>query len=351
MRKSATTFHRVATASAPAKAILLGEHAVNRKQPSLATALDVRVVCTVRPRSGGLYRIRSGARADQTRLEDLAVFAARIDALRAGQSFDEIRELATHDFFAPTRYVLARLINRLGLDGLDAEISSPLRVGAGLGSGAAVSSSFSVAAAGLAGAELSPAEVTDLAWAGDAIAHGGVASGLDSSACAFGGVVRYTLESGPIPVAPGVQLCLVVGDTLVTASTAAVNTGVRELIEREPWQHHLFSEIGLLVERATEAIEHGDLRTLGSMMNLNQLVLEKLGVSSPELDRLVSAALAAGALGAKLSGSGGGGIVVALVEPERAHDVAAAIDAAGGRSSVVRAAAPGAALEPASVRG
>ncbi len=67
-------------------------------------------------------------------------------------------------------------------------------------------------------------------------------------------------------------------------------------------------------------------------MTLNQLILEKIGVSSPELDLLIDAALEAGAWGAKLSGSGGGGIMIALAPPEAQHAVAQAITAAGGQA-------------------
>jgi mevalonate kinase len=89
-----------------------------------------------------------------------------------------------------------------------------------------------------------------------------------------------------------------------------------------------------------------DLVTLGHLMNLNQLLLEKLGVSCPEIERLVEAALGAGALGAKLSGSGGGGIIIALTEPGQQEAVAAAIEAAGGGSAIAATAAPGVRLEP-----
>jgi mevalonate kinase len=104
--------------------------------------------------------------------------------------------------------------------------------------------------------------------------------------------------------------------------------------------------MGWLGQQALAALEMGDLPTLGHLMNLNQLLLEKLGVSCPEIEQLIEAALGAGALGAKLSGSGGGGIIIALAEPDKQAAVAAAIEAAGGHSLVVQAGAPGVQPEP-----
>jgi mevalonate kinase len=108
---------------------------------------------------------------------------------------------------------------------------------------------------------------------------------------------------------------------------------------------HYFHEIGLLSRHAETAIQQGDWPELGRLMNLNQLILERIGVSSPELERLNDTALEAGALGAKLAGSGGGGIMIALVTPESAAHVAAAIRTAGGTPISAACAVPGAHVE------
>lgn len=335
-------------ASAPAKAILLGEHAVNREQPALATALDLRARCAVSAGDDGGYSFRSGDRAETGALDEARRFRREIDDARAAGDLARIRETAERDFFAPARYVLGHLVDELRPPpaGLDAEWESPIPIGAGLGSGAAASAALAVATAELAGAPLDPLETARLAWHGDVIAHGGVASGLDSGASALGGVVRYTLAGGPAAVPAPEPLPLVVADTCVVANTAAVNARVREGLEARPSQARLFPEIGLLADAATEAVGAGDLERLGRLMNLNQLALERLGVSCPEIDALVEAALEAGALGAKLSGSGGGGIVVALVPRERADDVAAATERAGGRAYALLAGVEGARVEP-----
>jgi mevalonate kinase len=81
-------------------------------------------------------------------------------------------------------------------------------------------------------------------------------------------------------------------------------------------------------------------------MNLHQLFQEKIGTSCPESENLIEAAIGAGALGAKISGSGGGGIIIALAEPGQQETIAAAIGEAGGRSYVATSGVEGVRVEP-----
>jgi mevalonate kinase len=184
-----------------------------------------------------------------------------------------------------------------------------------------------------------------VAWQADVIAHGGLGTGLDSGACALGGIVRYSLKDGPCPVAAAARLPLVVGDTLLRASTATSNTASRNWLDEHPMRFHLLEEMGILVEQAQAAIVAGDLPRLGHLMNLNQLIKEKLGMSVPKIEQLIEAALGAGALGAKISGKGSGGIIVTLAAPGKEQDIAGAIEAAGGRAIVPAVAVNGATIE------
>jgi mevalonate kinase len=335
----------VIVTSAPGKIILFGEHSVNRQQPALATAVDLRLFCRAATRPDDRYTFRSGSQAAETDREKLLAFKERVDALRRAEALDDIRRHA-QNFFAPTQYVLAHVVERVRAPGLDIEWRSRLPIGAGLGSGAAASSAMALAAFHAAGCSPQPKEVAFLAWQGDMLAHGGVASGLDSGVCALGGLTRYTLTDGPEPLEHQASLPVVIGDTRIQANTAEVNTRVRKWLAVRPARKHLFAEMGLLCQRALAALSQGDWVMLGHLMNLNQLLLEKLGVSCPELDRLVETALDAGALGAKLSGSGGGGIMIALTQTGSQSDVAEAIEAAGGRSLVTTAGVAGVRVEP-----
>lgn len=330
--------------SAPAKVILFGEHGVNRQQPALATAIDLRLQCQVRTRPDERYHFKADERSALIDRAALLAYKAQIDQLRQQQALTEIRNQA-RDFFAPTRYVLAHVVEQCGGPGFDIEWHSTLPSGGGLGSGAAASAALALAAAHAAGHEPTATQVAFWAWQGDIIAHGGVASGLDSGASALGGLIRYTLTGGPQALDLPATLPLVIGNTQVQANTAEVNTGVRTWLAAHPERMHLFQEIGLLERQAETALAHNDLATVGHLMNLNQLILEKIGVCHPKNTTLIEAALQAGALGAKITGSGGGGIIIALTEPGQEAVVAAALEAVGGRSLITQAGCPGVRVE------
>lgn len=329
-------------ASAPAKVILFGEHAVNRGQPAVATAVDLRASCTVARRSDALFVLHSDAQVGRFARDELVALRRTVDEARQRGDADTVQRLAQAAFYAPACYVLALFLEQHGLPGLDVAWRSEIPLGSGLGSGAAASSALLLALCGAAGISVPAEERARLAWQGDVVAHGGVASGLDSAATTFGGVVRYTEAAGPSPLPIATPPSIVIGDTGVRANTAAVNGRVRAWLAANPEGMRLFTGMGAVAEQALVALGDGDLEAVGALMDENQAFLDRLGVSCPEIDRLVAAARAAGALGAKLSGSGGGGIIIALATPETQRAVARAIEAAGGRALVTRAAVPGA---------
>jgi mevalonate kinase len=97
----------------------------------------------------------------------------------------------------------------------------------------------------------------------------------------------------------------------------------------------IFSSIEKIVVQARLAIQSGDIVLLGQLMNQNHALLQELTVSSPALDKLTAAALSSGALGAKLSGGGRGGNMLALVRSETAPAIAAALGDAGACSTII----------------
>jgi mevalonate kinase len=125
---------------------------------------------------------------------------------------------------------------------------------------------------------------------------------------------------------------LLVADSGERTPTAEAVALVRHQWERHPQRFEaLFDEMAQIAEDARRAIEGGWPEDLGPLMDRNQAALEAMGLATPTLAALLSAAREAGALGAKLSGAGLGGNMIAMVAPDEAERVAEALVCAGAR--------------------
>ena len=125
------------------------------------------------------------------------------------------------------------------------------------------------------------------------------------------------------PFRVAAPLRFVVADTGVRSSTKVAVGDVRRQYNQQPAHFaHIFDECGRIAQAARQAIETGNVAQVGQLMTENHAWLQNMTVSSPKLDKLVDAALQAGALGAKLSGAGRGGNMIALVADERGETIA-----------------------------
>ena len=191
-------------------------------------------------------------------------------------------------------------------------ITSDIAVASHLGSGAAVSVACARAVAAFCGVELTPADASALAYEVEKLHHG-TPSGIDNTVIAYERPVWFVKGSPPQVLDLPQVLPLVIGDTGVSTPTKEPVGAVRAAWERDSTQlERQFDAIGGLVLAARRALQHHDLPALGIAMNDNHAALQGLGVSSAKLDDLCAAALAAGALGAKMSGGGRGGNMIAL---------------------------------------
>lgn len=262
------------------KLILCGEHAVVYGHPALAMAVDRRTTVRLTPRPGPLE-----ARGD-------IVDDRLIPALRTV----------------------------LPPEGWLVDIGTDLPVGRGMGSSAALAVALIRAESASRGHAPSVDEVFERAFAVERVFHGNP-SGLDHAVSARGGLLRY--RRGPPPSFEPLPLPswrLVVLDSGVAGDTKQLVAGVAS---RRPTVDADLDRIGELVLEATAALD--DPQALGPLLTENHGLLRRIGVSTPQLDDLVALALKAGALGAKLAGAGGGGVVLALVEdPEPVLRAAAA---------------------------
>ncbi len=307
-------------ATAPGKVILFGEHAVVYHRPAIAVPVtDVQARATLQPAAAG-----SGLRIVAPEVEKDYLF----DATRRDDPLAAIVQL-TLQALAQPKPPDAVL-----------EISSTIPLGRGLGSGAAVSTVVVRALGQFFGHVLPAAQVSKLVFEVEKLHHG-TPSGIDNTVVSFAQPVYFfKQEKSPIirRMAVAAPFTLVIGDTGQVSLTRQAVGGLRERWQTDPQRYEgYFDEIAVLVDQARMAIETGALpaATLGRLMDENQELLETLGVSSPELARLITAAREAGALGAKLSGAGMGGNMIALVSPESASDVAAALRSAGATGVIV----------------
>lgn len=191
--------------------------------------------------------------------------------------------------------------------GYRVDIETDLPVGCGMGSSAALAIALLRARADAEGRSADFDWLHREGFAIEAVFHG-TPSGLDHAVAALGGAVLYRRDEAPQTVAMS-PVHVVVLDSGTAGDTGAMVAGVRS---RRPGNEALLQRLGQLVEERVSDL--GDRPALGAAMDEAHAVLGELGVSTPALDELALLARQRGALGAKLSGAGGGGIVLALVE-------------------------------------
>ncbi|MFC2054176.1 mevalonate kinase [Chloroflexota bacterium] len=305
------------TATAPGKIILFGEHAVVYGRPAIAVPVNkvrARAIVMAEPRGQvGEIRIEAPDVGLETSLEGLP---------------------KDH----PIRAAVEGVISELGITRAPActlRITSTIPISAGMGSGAAVSVALIRALSSFLGHPLSNALVSELAFEVEKIHHG-IPSGIDNTVITNAMPVYYVrgqpVETLNLPE----SFKIVIGDTGLPSSTALA---VGEL--RHAWQldqnkyNAIFDSVAGIVREARAAIENGNTSALGPLMYHNHEYLRQLGVSSPELDRLVEAVRNVGAAGAKLSGGGKGGNMIVLSSDDGTEGIESALRAAGAVRTIV----------------
>ncbi len=200
----------------------------------------------------------------------------------------------------------------------------------GLGSSSAVTVATFVALSSLFNVSISKREIFDLSYKLN-LKIQGVGSGFDIAAATYGGILYFVTGGKVIEPLNIDSLSLVVGYSGVKADTPFYVRKVAETFEnRKNELKMIFEKIAKLVESTKKSLLENNLNKLGKSLTENHKLLQKLGVSIPKLDKMVEAALKAGAYGAKLSGAGGGDCMIALVSKENRKQVESAIEKVGG---------------------
>jgi mevalonate kinase len=267
-------------AHANGKVILLGEHTVVYGVPAIAAGIDRGASAVARPAGKASLKLGNESVDPASDSEIARAFSALSDVL--------------------------------GAPPLAVEVELEIPAGSGLGASAAIGVAIARAVLDAGGA----GDVIEAATAWERVFHGNP-SGIDAAAAAHGGCIYFTRADGPTPIRLIDPLRLAIAVAGPPASTREMVEGVARLRDRK---RELFDKtadgILSLVKNARLCLESGDTTGLGRLMDLNQMLLSGLFLSTEEIENACRVARDAGALGAKLTGAGGGGCVVALVEED-----------------------------------
>ena len=312
----------VGTGHAHGKTILVGEHTVVYGLPTIAIPLSGLTVDAVA--RAGVDSAVSG-RPTMPRVLDREHFQYRFtcghDDSAAGAEF------------GPAIAVRAALHRwRIDHGSVEVSVGSSIPPARGLGSSAALAAAAVRAVANLLAEPLEDRALFELVQCGEQVAHGR-ASGVDTATVIALEPVWFEADKAH-PIMPGLDAALVLADSGIAGNTRqAVEVARGVLGRRRADARQLLATAAAITERAATALKAGQAATLGYWMAEFHALLQKLGVSTAELDRLVTAAQRAGAHGAKLTGGGLGGCVLALTEPESAAAVAGALTDAGAQQT------------------
>ncbi|MGE0064242.1 MAG: mevalonate kinase [Methanobacteriales archaeon] len=296
-------------ASAPGKAILFGEHAVVYGKPAIALAIDKRATITIKESHRDYTRIKS----DDLDLEAILSPETGLK-LKKGEMGILNYILKALEFYHDSTPINIKL-----------KISIP--IGAGLGSSAAVTVATIAALDNYHKRKSTLPSIARRAHRVELEVQG-AASPLDTSISTHGGLIY--LDKEKIEQIKGdLKDSLVIGYTR-SEETAKMVKLVKERMERHPQIMNLIMDaIAHITRKARKALKSDDKECLGELMNINQGLLDAIGVNSKSLSEMIYTSREAGALGSKITGAGGGGSIIAYSHPDRTDQILESLTARG----------------------
>jgi mevalonate kinase len=278
------------------KAILFGEHFVVYGLPSIVSALGACTTADVKVVKGSGWVVN--------------------DQRPATPGYKEQK-------YTDAMQSIVNVIKHLKVDAesqrLEISFAGDLIAASGVGASAAQCTSLARALSETFNLNLDDERINEAAFEGEKAYHG-TPSGIDNTASTYGGLIWFVKNLGAgknttdLLQSPR-KMLIVLANSGITASTAEVVADVRRLREKNPEEiEKIFGDYGRLAESARKALLEGDIATIGKLMNQNHKLLQQITVSGEVNDELVELALENGAVGAKLTGTGRGGLVIGLAE-------------------------------------
>ncbi|MCP8307627.1 MAG: mevalonate kinase [archaeon] len=299
-------------AKAPGKIIITGEHFVVHGSLALAAAID------------------KGALVEAEAFEGIEIVSKAF-------GFFSSKKGEVPPSLKPTLEAIKATLEFIGeRKGVKVIIDSDLPISSGLGSSSAVAVATVAATSSALNHELSLEEMVNLAMVSERITHG-KPSGIDVNVAVYGGVILFKMGEKPKQIELDRDIEFLVSYSGIERRTSEMVSKFSRMKKLYP---NLFTSLvsssNYFTEMAAYALVNKDLTTLGSIMNFFHVVLSKLGMSTKELDYIVERALEAGCIGAKLTGAGGGGCIIALPESGEARVVAELLKGKGIDTSVIK---------------
>lgn len=297
--------HSIGRGKAHGKIILLGEHSVVYKEPAIAIPFPVATI---------------------TAIVKLGTNKTTIDCDFYHGLLDDMPEL-----LESLKETIRVCLHRLKKENtpLDITIDSQIPAERGMGSSAAVSVAITRAIFHFFDEYLTQDELLDIVACAEKIAHGNP-SGLDALMTSSDTPYYYIKDEPFISLNLDVDAVLIVADTGETGQTKEAVQHIANLVSTDSSSKNNIKELGRIVRQATYALENNEPNVLGSLMNKAHFLLNSLGVSNDTLNNLVNSALKEGALGAKLTGGGRGGCMIALASStKQAKEIALILENEG----------------------
>jgi mevalonate kinase len=293
--------------------ILFGEHSVVYGKPAVVLAIDRRANVYAEKRSDNKIFIDADNLGFSGYFEDDTYHPVRGRAWRG-------RNLAALNVAAK------KTMEYLGVQGgANLKVRSMIPIAVGLGSSAAICVATVAAIERLHDAGLKQEEISNIAFEGETIIHG-KPSGVDNNVSTFAGVMSYDKKNGIKRHKLDQDIPFIIGNSKKKRSTRKMVENVAALKERNPEEmNNILDSMGQIAESGLDALMKSDIHRIGDLMNLNHGLLSAIGVSTMKLEILCHTSRNNGALGAKLTGAGGGGCMIALAEEPVIPDIERAI--------------------------